>query len=73
MRKLVGKYIARTDDGRTFQVLEYQDFIDAGSKDGADSIPGQKWLRLADGSAVNFIDERTWEIVSDGTILRRLR
>lgn len=73
MIKLIGKYIARGDDGQTYQVKEYQEFINAGTKDGDDLMPGRKFCQLADGSAVNHIDERTWEIVSDGTILKRFR
>lgn len=69
----MGKYIARSNDGCTYPVIEYQEFIDAGTKSGDDWIPGMKYFELNDGSKLNWIDERTWEIVADGTILKRLR
>ncbi|HEY0148540.1 MAG TPA: hypothetical protein VGB70_06000 [Allosphingosinicella sp.] len=73
MAKLIGKYIARGDDGQTYQVHEYQEFIDAGTKDGDAVIPGMKYCTLGDGSKVNHIDARHWEIVATGTILTRVR
>lgn len=72
MNKLSGKFIARGSDGRTYQVVEYQSFVDAGTKDGDDWIPGPKFCRLSDGTEINRLDERTWETV-DGLVLKRLR
>ena len=61
----------RSEDGRSYVVHEYQEFIDAGTKDGGAWVPGMKYLELSDGSKVNYIDEDTFKIVGTGTILRR--
>jgi hypothetical protein len=51
-------------------VHEFQEFIDAGGKDGADWIPGMRFFELGNGSKVNYINETTFEVVQTGMILR---
>jgi len=72
MIKLVCEHSMQSDDGRSYVVHEYQEFIHAGTKDGDDWIPGMKFLELADGSKVNYIDDNTFKIVRFDTTLRRL-
>ena len=71
MIERIAQHRMQSEDGRSFVVDEYQEYIDAGSKDGDDWIPGMKFLELGDGSKVNYIDENTFEIVRSGIILRR--
>jgi hypothetical protein len=72
MLRLIGRYVARSDNGQTYQVNEYQEFVDASTKDGSDWIPGMKYCELSDGSKVNYVDDETWKTL-DGTIIRRVR
>lgn len=73
MIKQTGKYLTETDTGERYVVLEFQDWIDASTKDGPDMIPGMKELRLESGGRVNYIDEDTFEIVANKTVLKRVR
>jgi hypothetical protein len=74
MERRVGIHKATREDGSIIQVEEYQEFIDVTSfSDSAKRwAPGMKRLELEDGSAVNFIDERTFEIVESGERLALL-
>ena len=72
MIRRIAQHTMRSDDGRTYIVDEYQEFIDVGTKDGEDCLPGMKYLQLADGSKVNFVDDDTFKIVRSGTILQRV-
>jgi hypothetical protein len=69
---MIDKFKAQSDDGATYTVHEFQEFVATGTKDGDDWIPGLKELKLNDGSRLNLIDENTFEIVQSGTILRRV-
>ena len=72
MAQLIARHKMASDDGRVFVVEEYQEYIDAGSKDDPHAtIPGMKYLLLEDGSRVNHIDDDTFKIVQSGTVLRR--
>ena len=71
MIKLVDQHKMQSDDGVSYIVDEYQEYVDAGTKDGDEWIPGMKFLELSDGSKVNYIDENTFEIVRSGITLRR--
>lgn len=43
-----------TTSGRRITVVERQHWIDAGTKDGSDRVPGQKELRTESGFAIGF-------------------
>ena len=72
MERLIARHQMQSDDGTHYEVLEYQEFLDASSHDGAAMVPGMKSLFLADGTRVNHIDDDTFELIWPKTILRRI-
>lgn len=71
MERLIARHQMQSDDGTRYEVLEYQEFLDAGTKDGPDWVPGLKRLVLANGRHLNHIDDDTFQIVVTGQIVRR--
>jgi hypothetical protein len=69
--KLNETFLCRGEDGRTYTVMSYEDFISTMS-DPHGTFPGMKTLRLSDGREVKHSDHGTFRIVCTGTILRRL-
>lgn len=67
----IDEFTCHGDDGQTYTVIEYQDFIDASSRDGEEWLPGLKWLELPNGRKLNFISDDTFQVVSTGVIVRK--
>ena len=60
-----------SDFGVEYTVLEYQTLIAHRPLSGpVQYLPGLKRLALDDGSAVNFIDAKTFKIVDSGVLIR---
>lgn len=60
----LGSFRAVSNDGHEYEVIEYQDVIDAGSFDDPNAeVPGLRSFRTADGRAVNFRGGNSFEIV----------
>jgi hypothetical protein len=73
MRSEVGRFEAEADDGQQFTIIEYQDFIDAGTRDDPHATdPEAIELFTSDGERVMFKYEGTYEIVSSGLIVHRI-
>lgn len=68
MEQKVGSFKAQRPNGEVVIIDEYQEFIDATSLGDATRkyVPGLKRLVLRDGGAVNFIDEKTFQVVATG-------
>jgi hypothetical protein len=72
MERKTNEFRARSDDGQEYLIYEYTNFIDVGTLDKPNEfIKGLKRLCL-NGEDVNFIEEGVYEIVSSGTIVRRI-
>lgn len=71
MDKLIATHRMTAEDGTTYEVNEFQEYVDASSFDGEDWIEGLKRLELKDGSRVHYIDEDTYRIVGSDMIIRR--
>jgi len=72
MRHLV-TYECADDLGRRHDVQLWQDFNTGRSPEGEVSeLPGTQELRLIDGRPVGYIDDRTFQVLDDDTILRRV-
>ena len=71
MEEKVGSFKAQRANGDVVIIDEYQEFIDATSHGDATRkyIPGMKRLVLRDGGAVNFIDDKTFQVVATGETL----
>jgi hypothetical protein len=65
--KLVDRSVFQAEDGEHFEVLTYQDVIDAGTYDNPHAtIDGLKWLELPSGEKLNYVDEDTVRFVHRG-------
>lgn len=72
MRHLV-TYECADDLGRRHDVQLWQDFNTGRlSKGEVTEVPGTQELRLVGGSPVGYIDERTFQVLDNDTILRRV-
>ena len=66
MERLIRRIETRTDAGAKVTVNEFGDFIEIETKDGREFIGSKARLALANGDAVNVVDERTFEIARTG-------
>ncbi|MGR3498224.1 MAG: hypothetical protein ACU0E9_04920 [Limimaricola soesokkakensis] len=72
MRHLV-TYKCADDLGRRHDVQLWEDFNTVRSATGATTeVSGEQELRLIDGSLVGYIDDRTFQVLHDDTILHRV-
>ena len=70
--RLVEEFQAVGDDGKSYEISVYQEFIDTSiMRNPNKRIPGMQEMTLGDGGHVNWIDENTFQIVSSGQIVRR--
>jgi hypothetical protein len=68
------RIIAVDDDGDEYVIIEYTTFIEFRPISGpATWTKGTKELRLDTGQHVNWIDDDTFQIVSNDRVLRRLK
>ena len=71
MKRRTGIFTARGDDGRSYTIYEYTDFIEARSHDDPTlESRGLKELRTPDGMAVNWQGKGVYQILTTGVILR---
>lgn len=65
-------YECADDLGKRRDVQLWQDFNTGCSPAGKIAeLAGRQELRLVDGHPLGYIDERTFQVLDDGTILRR--
>lgn len=71
--KEIGRFIAETDTGKEYEIIQYQEYIDASSHDNPNvKIPGLKSMRTANGFHVNFINPQTFKIVETNEIVKKV-
>lgn len=72
MEREVARIKAKADNGKIYTVVTIQEFIEATaiSDTSARWIKGMKRLELEDGSPVNYVDDKTFEIVTTDQIIR---
>jgi hypothetical protein len=67
------RFRVRSDRGTEYIVIEYQEMISfAHLEDLGSEKPGLKRLATSDGSPVNYIDSKTFKIVSTDEIVRKI-
>jgi len=72
MRREIGQFEVKADDGQQFTIVEYQEEVDIGTlEDPPATDPGAIELFTADGERVMFKYEGTYEIISSGLIVHR--
>jgi hypothetical protein len=70
-RQQTNEYHCTGEDGETYIVYEIADRVNTSTwGDRTHETEGRKELRLADGSAVNFLRENEFQIVSTGVKLK---
>ena len=73
MRRKIGQFEAKADDGQRFTIIEYQDEVDVGTlEDPPATDPGSIELFTSEGERVMFKYEGTYEIVSSGLLVHRI-
>jgi hypothetical protein len=73
MKRKVGQFQARSDDGRVFTIYEWQEVVAVGTLAAPqDTLTGLKELRTAEGIAVNSKGKGEYEIVALGLSVRLL-
>ena len=65
----MGEYVCKGDDGRSYSVVDFQEFTDASTKDGEDWLPGRRWLELPSGSRLIPVDNDTFRIRETGVLV----
>jgi hypothetical protein len=71
MKRRTGIFTARGDDGQSYTIYEYTDFIEARSHDDPTAqSPGLTELRTRDGMAVNWRGKGVYQILTTGVILK---
>jgi hypothetical protein len=66
-KDLTNKYSCTGEDGTDYTVYEYTEFVESGTLGNSpQEEAGLKELKLADGSAVNWINESEFQIISTG-------
>jgi hypothetical protein len=58
-------------DGTLYLVLRYQQRIDTSTLEEESFVHGLPEYRLGDGGALNCFDDSTFQIVKNGTVLKR--
>jgi len=65
------RYIAKTDDGKTYTILRYGEFVPIRTSYSPHSeIAGKPRFSTSTGLAVHFIDAETFKIVETDEIVR---
>ncbi len=66
-------FLVKTDSGKEYTIVQYQEYIDAGSFDDQHAeIPSLKSLFTTTGLHVNYIDSKTFKIVETNEIVRKV-
>ena len=71
--ELIDRIDANSDDGTKYEILVHQEMITMETMGETKVLPGLKELTLTNGNHVNFVDNNTFEIVSTGERLTRIR
>ena len=73
MRREIGQFKVKADDGQQFTIVEYQEDVDVSTlEDPPATDPEAIELFTAEGERVMFKYEGTYEIVSSGLIVHRI-
>ncbi len=71
--KELKKFTAKTDAGKKYTIIQFQEYIEAASADHPKTtIPGSKFMRTADGLHVDIIDSKTFKIVETDEIVKKI-
>ena len=76
MEQEIRRFYAKSDDGRVFIVVEYQEFTEFQPISGArQRIPTTTSLRLSDGRDVTYVqdDPEAFKILDTDEIIREVR
>lgn len=68
-----GRFLAKTDTGKAYTIIQYQEYISAGSSsDPHAEVEGLKRLSTSTGLHVNHIDPKTFKVVETDEIVRKV-
>lgn len=72
MENLVDRFMAVDDDGKEYTVIEYRELIEDNKLEAGGPRLGFPRFALDDGSAVNQIDAKTFQIIETDKIIRKI-
>lgn len=73
MEREIERFHARTDSGKQYTIIAYQNMISVATFDSPRAeVPGMKRLVTLEGLAVNYIDPKTFKIVVTNEIVRKV-
>ena len=73
MEKQIDQFTVKTDDGKKYEIIAYQEFISVATHDDPNGmIAGMKRLATSTGLAVNLNNDYTFEIVETHECARRV-
>ena len=71
--KEIGRFIAKTDTGKEYEIIQFQEYKDVSSHDDPNAeIPGFKFMKTSEGLDVKYIDSETFKIVETDEIVRKV-
>ena len=68
----IARFRAKTEAGREYVIVQYQEYFSVPSFDDPDETPGRKWMTTSAGLPVNYIDPETFKIVQTDEIVRKI-
>jgi hypothetical protein len=72
MSREVERFIAKTDKGKEYTIIHYQEYLTANDFDGEDEIEGLEGYTTSEGLFVNRIDSKTFQIVETNEVVRKV-
>jgi len=67
------RFLAKTDSGKEYTIVEYQEYVTSGSFDNPQSETATlKSFSTSTGLLVNRIDSKTFQIVETNEIVRKV-
>ena len=69
----IGRFFAKTDSGKEYEVIQYQRYEDVTTMDSPEEeIPTTKFMKTTNDLDVHYIDSETFEIVQTNEIIRKV-
>ena len=68
-----GRFLVKTDEGKEYIVIQYQEFIPTSSFDNPNAeVEGLRRLATSTDLHVNYIDPNTFKVVETNEIVRKV-
>lgn len=72
MVREVERFLAKTDKGKEYIIVHYQEYLSTDDFAGHEEIEGQEGYVTSEGLVVNRIDSETFQIVETNEVVRKV-